>query len=44
MLTGLLVVLVAALAYIVHERLDIARFNAQALGTGRVNESDGAHE
>jgi phosphatidylserine synthase len=30
MLIACLVALVAALAYIVHERLDLARFNAQA--------------
>lgn len=28
-----LLILVAALAYIVHERLDLARFNSQARGS-----------
>jgi hypothetical protein len=41
-MTALLIVLAAALAYIVHERLDLARFNRQAQGAFGVNRLHGS--
>jgi hypothetical protein len=35
-MTAALIVLIGALAYIVHERLDLARFNRQARGADGV--------